>query len=411
MAPRLRNCWRTPVFFEGARRIRGAHAVRNGVLGCLLSACLPLALGEQSAGRPGMDVGSVLGGQAVEGFRVAEHARPFSFPDDHAPHPAFRSEWWYLTAHLEDDGGRPIGVQFTLFRQALAPPQALADEADSAWRTEQVWMAHLAIGAESTGHLASERFARGALGLAGAQGAPFAAWLDDWRLESIGPDFFPLRLTASLGRGEGGADAPAVTLDLEFVSERAPVPQGENGLSRKSERAGNASHYYSLTRLDGRGAVTIDGRKQSISGLGWLDREWSTSALDPGQTGWDWFALHLDDGRDLMVYRIRRDDGSVDAASAGVIVDGAGGRRVLARDDWVLEPLEFWQDERAGRWPVTWRLAIPGEEIAGVVRAVIPDSLNRLAVRYWEGMVCLDGAASGLVGGCGYLELTGYNDG
>lgn len=366
------------------------------------------AMAEQSAGRPGMDVGSVLGGQAVEGFEIADRVRPFVFPVDHAPHPAFRSEWWYLTAHLEDDAGRPIGIQFTLFRQALAPPQAIPEDDDSAWRTEQVWMAHFAIGAEGTGHLASERFARGALGLAGAQGAPFAAWLDDWRLESVGPGFFPLRLRASLARGEGGRDAPAVALDLEFGSERAPVPQGENGLSRKSDRAGNASYYYSFTRLDGQGTVTVDGQAQAVAGLGWLDREWSTSALDPGQTGWDWFALHLDDGRDLMMYRIRREDGSVDAASAGVIADGDGGRRMLARDDWELAPLEYWQDEQGARWPVAWRLAIPEEEIAGVVRAVVPDALNRLAVRYWEGMVCLDAASSNAVGGCGYLELTGY---
>ena len=365
-----------------------------------------------SAGRPGLDVGAVLGGRAEAGFAVADAPRPFAFPADHGPHPDFRSEWWYLTAHLEDEAGRPFGLQFTLFRQALAPPGADTGDADrSRWRTRQVWMAHLALTDPDEGHRVAERFARGALGLAGVRAAPFAAWLDDWRLdgaEGAGP--FPLRLRAAVAPGEAVPSGPGFELDLAFRTERPPVPQGEDGLSRKSERAGNASYYYSFTRLPVEGEVRVGERRFRLTGLGWLDREWSTSALDPGQTGWDWFALHLDDGRDLMLYRIRRADGGVDGASAGVLVGPDGARTPLGPADWVLEPQEWWADGEDGSWPVAWRLRLPGRGVDGIVRAQVRDALNRVSVRYWEGPVCLDAAAPDATGGCGYLELTGYGE-
>ncbi len=372
-----------------------------------------------SAGRPGMDVGAVLGGAATAGFRVADRPRAFSFPADHGAHPAFRSEWWYLTAHLEDEAGRAFGLQFTLFRQALAPPRAPVADA-SRWRTEQVWMAHLALTAEDGGHRVAERFARGALGLAGVEAAPFAAWLDDWRLErdaeaAVEADdgsggLFPLRLRANVPAEETRPRGASFAVDLRLETAKPPVLQGEDGLSRKSDRAGNASYYYSLTRLPAAGELRIGERRFRVTGLGWLDREWSTSALDPGQTGWDWFALHLDDGRDLMLYRIRRADGSVDAASAGVLVAADGSRTALAAGDWRLEPLERWRDGEGGAWPVAWRLVLPGHGVDGVVRAVLDDALNRVSVRYWEGMVCLEPAVAGAAAGCGYLELTGYDD-
>ena len=372
----------------------------------------PAAEAPESAGRPGMDLGAVLGGGAAAGFRVADRPRPFEFPADHGAHPAFRSEWWYLTAHLEDASGAPFGLQFTLFRQALAPPLAAPDPDASAWRTRQVWMAHLAVTSAVDGHRVAERFARGALGLAGVRAAPFEAWLDDWRLAAEGPGLFPLRLEAAVPAQEARPAGKSFALDLRLETAKGPVPQGEDGLSRKSDRAGNASHYYSFTRLPAAGTLRLGDRRYELQGLGWLDREWSTSALDPGQTGWDWFALHLDDGRDLMLYRIRRDDGSVDAASAGVLVGPEGGRTVLGPGDWRLEPLAWWSDGEGGRWPVTWRLVLPDHGVDGRVRAVVDDALNRVSVRYWEGMVCLEADAAaearGTAEGCGYLELTGY---
>jgi predicted secreted hydrolase len=379
-----------PVRWPDARRLRQVA----GAAPVLVAVLVAVGAGAAQEGvRPGLDVGKVLGGDGEGGFERAVAPRDFVFPEDHGPHPSFRSEWWYLTAHLRDDAGRPFGVQFTLFRQALVPPAqraggVAAPEPASAWRTGQVWMAHVALGAPESGHQAAQRFSRGALGLAGVQAAPFAAWLEDWRLATtaeVGP--FPLELELAVDEAE-----PPFTVRLRLEAEKAPVPQGENGLSRKSAREGNASHYYSYTRIAASGEIVRDGRARAVSGLAWLDREWSTSALDPGQEGWDWFALHLDDGRDLMLYRIRRGDGSV---------------RPLGPADWSLEPERYWNDGAGGRWPVAWRLAIPAAGVDGRVTAVREDALNRLAVRYWEGMVCLEGTASG----CGFLELTGYGDG
>jgi predicted secreted hydrolase len=352
------------------------------------------------AGRPGLDLAGILGGGAPAGFARALEPRPFRFPADHGPHPDFRSEWWYFTAHLRDDRGRPLGVQFTLFRQALAPPGPVPEDA-SAWRTRSVWMAHAALVDPDEGHRAAERLARGAPGPVGVRADPFRARLDDWTLVAAGPDGpFPMRLKLDVPE----LDRP-FAVDLTLETDRAPVPQGDAGLSRKSDRPGNASYYYSFTRIEVRGTIRTGGRSLPVSGLGWLDREWSTSVLDPSQAGWDWLALHLEDGRDLMIYRIRRHGGTIDPVSSGILVGADGARRRLAADEWSLEPARFWRDGSGGRWPVGWQLRIPEAGIDGRIRPVRDDQLNRLSVRYWEGMVCLDGPRPG----CGYLELTGYD--
>ena len=357
-----------------------------------------------SDGRPGLDLGALIGGDADvsgSGFAMADAPRAFDFPADHGAHPDFRSEWWYLVSHLEAADGRDYGVQFTLFRQALAPPAPDAADSDSShWRTRQVWMAHLAVSGPDGVHRAGERFARGAMGLAGVRAEPFAAWLEDWRLESVHPgEMFPLRLVARADDRQLPFE-----IDLEFDAARGPILQGDRGLSRKSERAGNASYYYSYTRMGARGNIRLDGEEVAVEGLGWMDREWSTSVLDPGQVGWDWFALHLDDGRDLMFFQIRRDDGSIDGASGGVVVTEDGVSEAITRADFELEPLASWQDETGASWPVSWHLEVPSLGIKGRVEALHADQLNRLALRYWEGRVCLDGP----VAGCGYLEMTGY---
>lgn len=368
---------------------------------CLLM--LGLALAWPAAGSealPGLDLGRLIGGEVATGFAVADGPRPFRFPEDHGAHPDFRTEWWYLVTHLEDANGRPFSAQFTLFRQALAPPRVEGVEPASRWRTRQVWMAHVALSGPDGRHQASERFARAELGLAGVRAEPFAAWLEDWRLAAApAAALFPLALNARVDDVER-----PFRLNLEFDEARGPILQGDRGYSPKSAREGNASYYYSFTRMRARGSIELDGAEVEVSGLAWLDREWSSSVLDPGQTGWDWFALHLDDGRDLKVFQIRRDDGSIDAASAGTLVEADGRAKALDRDDFSLEPLETWADGDGGHWPVAWRLEVPMAGVAGRVVARHPDQLNRLSVRYWEGQVCLDGP----VAGCGFLEMTGY---
>ena len=347
----------------------------------------------------GVSVGSAMGGDANTGYQRAYQPRPFVFPADHGPHPAFRNEWWYVTGNLADATGREFGYQLTLFRIALAPTAPIAD---SAWRTNQVYMGHFALtDVADNRHRAFERFSRGAMGLAGAQAAPLRVWLEDWELTSTGPEPFPLRVRAH---------QDDIAVDLLLDTAKPLVLQGEQGLSQKSAEPGNASYYYSLTRLPTRGTITLNGQIFTVSGASWLDREWSTSALGPEQSGWDWFALQLDDGRDVMFYRLRRKDGGVDPFSKGMLVAADGSARVLRWNEVDLQPLGTWTSPRTGdRYPAGWRLRVPTEKLDLTVTPKIADQEMRLTVRYWEGAVAVhDHASDRELQGQGYLEMTRF---
>ena len=346
-----------------------------------------------------VSVGSALGGDDSAGYQRAYQPRPFVFPTDHGPHPEFRNEWWYVTGNLTDASGREFGYQLTLFRIALAPT---APVADSAWRTNQVYMGHFALtDVTDNRHWAFERFSRGAMGLAGAQAAPLRVWLEDWELASTGPEPFPLRVRAH---------QDDIAVDLLLDTAKPLVLQGEQGLSQKSAEPGNASYYYSLTRLPTRGTISLNGQMFTVSGASWLDREWSTSALGPEQSGWDWFALQLNDGRDVMFYRLRRKNGGVDSFSKGVLVAADGSTRMLRWNEVDLQPLGAWTSPRTGdRYPAGWRLRVPTEKLDLTVTPKIADQEMRLMVRYWEGAVAVGGyAGNQAVAGQGYLEMTRY---
>ncbi len=367
-------------------------------LATLASACTPPAA-EQAPLAAGIEVATALGGEAPAGFLRAEAAREFSFPLDHGAHDGFRTEWWYLTGTLADNEGRALGYQLTFFRQALVPP---GPRGASRWRGAPVWMAHFAVtDVEGATFRSAERFAREAVGLAGAQPGPFRVHLEDWEVRSTGSGFSPLRLRAS---------APDFALDLEITAARPPILQGEAGLSRKGPEPGNASYYYSMTRLATRGRVEVGGSTRRVSGLSWLDREWSTSALGRDLVGWDWFALHLSDGRDLMLYRLRTRDGGSAEASAGTLIgaDGAIARRLDA-GDFELRPVGRWSSPRGGTYPARWTVVVPAEALELELEPLLPDQELRHTVRYWEGAVEAHGTARGLpLRATGYLEMTGY---
>jgi predicted secreted hydrolase len=344
-------------------------------------------------------VGSALGGGDSAGYQRAEQPRPFHFPADHGPHPEFRNEWWYVTGNLADATGREFGYQLTLFRIALSPNQPTTD---SAWRTNQVYMGHFALtDVSSQQHHGFERFSRGAVGLAGAQATPFRVWLEDWQLSGTEANVFSLRLRAR----EGG-----VALDLMLQASKPLVLQGDRGLSQKSAEPGNASYYYSYTRLPTQGMVDLNGQTFAVQGSSWLDREWSTNALGPEQNGWDWFALQLEDGRDLMFYRLRGKDGGMDSFSKGVLVDAQGQTRLLRRDEVDLQPLGEWiSPHTSDRYPAAWRLSLPGEKLDLTVMPKVADQEMRLTVRYWEGTVAVTGhTGKNKIHGQGYLEMTPY---
>jgi predicted secreted hydrolase len=344
----------------------------------------------------------LLGGEAGDGFARATEPRPFVFPADHGSHPEFRTEWWYFTGNLAAADGRHFGFELTFFRYALAP-ESPPLQGTSAWRTRQVWMAHFAVtDTEGRRFFARERLARGALGLAGASAEPLRVWVKDWAAtgESSG-DSLLLRLTAR---------DDTIALELNLQSTMAHVAQGDRGLDAKGGGPGNASHYYSVPRLAAEGELAIGGERFAVAGLAWLDREWGTSSLDAGTEGWDWFALHLSDGSSLMFYRLRAEDGTATRFSSGSWMRADGTRTALTAADVTLAVLDEWTSDATGvRYPVAWRLTVPGEGLALEVRPYLEQQELELSVRYWEGAVRAEGEGpGGALTGQGYLELAGY---
>ena len=370
----------------------------------LAATCAALTLacdGDRDAPETRLSLLETLAAADTTGYTRAFEPRPFDFPSDHGPHLSFRTEWWYVTGNLSAADARDYGFQLTIFRSALAP---LAPDSPSDWATNQAYMAHFTVTDVEAGEFhAHERFARGAAGLAGATAEPLDGWLGDWSIAATTGSTFPLRLRA----GTGG-----VAIDLALEAGKPPVLQGDQGLSQKGPEAGNASYYYSFTRMPARGTVVVDGDTVAVSGLAWLDREWSTSALSDAQVGWDWFALQLADGWDLMAYRLRRADGTDDEWSDAVIVDPTGeATRLRFGDEITLESTGAWTSpvDRAV-YPSGWRIAIPTRGWDLTIEPRLPDQELDLSFRYWEGSVTVSGSGEGgtPVAGRGYVELTGY---
>ena len=376
---------------------------RVRLAGALLAAVLAApAAGEAGAGKESAApaaIGDVLGA-SPEGFAVVEGPRPFDFPADHGPHPEYRSEWWYFTGNLTDPEEDAYGFQLTFFRFRLA---AKAVERRSAWAAEQVYMAHFAVTDVAARRFhAFERFSRGALGLAGAEAAPFRVWLEDWSASGRGDaGDFAVRLRA----GEAG-----VGIDVAFGPGEGPVLHGDGGYSRKSAAPGNASYYYSYPRMPVSGRLWTPRGEFEVSGEGWLDREWSSSALASDQVGWDWFALRLSDGSALMLYRLRRRDGSADPFSYGVLVRSDGSTVPLAPESFMIEVMKHWHSiDKEVIYPSKWRLRVPSAALDLEVEPLLEDQEWRQAFRYWEGAVSARGRSGSLpVSGSGYVELTGY---
>lgn len=337
-------------------------------------------------------------GTTADGFTLALAPRPFEFPRDHGAHPDFRHEWWYVTGNLDGPGAERIGFELTIFRFALAPPEEPAPQAASHWRTRQIYMAHFAISdVPREKFWFKERYARGAVDLAGAQASPFRVWLEDWSLEEQGATW---RLHAAQGDY-------ALTLDLKALTP--PVLNGEKGLRRKAGELGAASYYYSLPRMSAQGTFARQGTPMAVKGLAWLDREWGSDALALERQGWDWFAIQMRDGSALMFYSLRNRDGSRDPHSAGTWVAPNGATRALEQDDVELEPLEFWTSPRGGRYPSRWQLSVASLALTLDIRPVMADQELNTSTRYWEGAVDVQGRrAARPVAGRGYVELVGY---
>jgi len=353
--------------------------------------------------------GAAVPPRTAGGFANARLPWRFVFPRDHGAHVAFQSEWWYYTGHLVADDGRRFGYELTFFRYGLRPGDPRPAPGQSRWRGDQVYPAHLALTDESGRRfLYDERFAREALGMGRASTRTLDVASDRWTLRfAAGGDADPDRPSFRLQAAGGG-----VALDLTERAEKPPAVHGHEGVSLKGACATCASHYYSLTRLATTGTLRYRGRRLRVRGLSWMDHEFGSDELQRDQSGWDWFAIQLDDRRDVMDYRLRRRDGTLTPESSGSLVDPRGNVRFLRAGDVLVTASGTWKSPHTGGvYPSGWRVRVPSARIDVVLVPVLRDQeLANTAggVSYWEGDVDVNDATTGARVGAGYVELTGY---
>lgn len=350
----------------------------------------------------GVSLSKAMGDVESENFSKAIEKRKFAFPDDHGPHPDFRTEWWYFTGNLTSEDNRKFGYQFTIFRTALSKEKT---ERNSIWNSNQIYMAHFAV-TDINGNkfYFDEKFSREGNNLAGAKVNPLKIWLEDWQIvQTDNKTSFDLPEISIYAKSE------KFEINFKLEAVKPIVLQGDEGLSQKGKQPGNASYYYSYTRLKTEGKIILDGKEFSVNGFSWMDREWSTSALSEDQAGWDWFALQLDDNTEIMYYQMRKNDGAPDIFSKGAYVKKDGTSQVIKKDDVILNVNDYWKSPTGEEYPSGWRLQIPEKEIDLTITAAIKNQLMDVAVRYWEGTVKIEGTKSGSkITGRGYVELTGY---
>jgi predicted secreted hydrolase len=334
-----------------------------------------------------------------EGWREATAGFDYSFPRDHAAHTDYKIEWWYYTGNLETASGRRFGYQLTFFRTGVAP-QA---NNPSRWAVRDLYMTHFCISdiEQQTFH-SFERLNRAGVGWAGAETNFYRVWNEDWQARLDGNTHL---LTA---------ENDNYKIDFQLTPEKAEVIHGDNGISQKGAQAGNASHYVSLTRMRTTGKITVGGEAFEVAGLSWMDHEFGTSFLEETQTGWDWFSIQLDDKRELMLFQLRRSDGSIDPRSSGTLIDVDGHRAHIAFGEFTLKPTgATWRSAASqSTYPIEWAIAIPKFDLRLQVQAAFADQELRTAestgVTYWEGSVNVRGESGGQPArGRGYLEMTG----
>ncbi len=360
-----------------------------------------LSVGLNSIRKPSAQAsGRLLSLPSSQGnFSRAEGPRKLFFPLDMGAHPDFQTEWWYYTGNLSTQSGRQFGFELTFFRRALAAPGDLAVRS-SDLAASQAYLAHFTLTDASAGQFhAFEQSERGAAGLAGAQADPYQVWLHDWSVSLVTPGEYQLK-----------AAQDGYQVDLRLKDLKGPILEGDRGLSQKGPDKGNASYYYSQTRLQSTGTIRVGSQSYTVNGLSWMDHEFSTSALGPNQVGWDWFSIQLDDGSELMLYHIRQRDGSLDPFSSGTIIRPDGSTRPLNVADFNIQVNHTWKSPHSsGIYPAAWTVTIPSDHLILQIKPLIADQELNLSFIYWEGAVEIMGERNGVeMTGKGYVELTGY---
>ena len=333
-------------------------------------------------------------------YQLALPGRKLSFPADHYSHPDFKTEWWYYTGHLETESGKHYGYQVTFFRFGVRDRQKEMKEQPL---FTELYMAHFALSdIAAKKFIFRERINRGYGDKAGAATDRYRVWNEDWKVEGA-------ERNHAIQVSDRGTE-----LRLALKSLKPTVLHGQNGLSQKGEGEGRASYYYSLTRMQTEGELIVAGKKEKVHGVSWMDHEFGSNQLREDQVGWDWFSIQLDNQTELMLYLIRRKDGSPDPYSSGTLVKADGTTKHLTLKDFQVTALERWKSPKSGgSYPMKWKVAIPSEEIELELTPAFPDQeliTNRSTrVTYWEGAVAINGTFKNKpVTGLGYVEMTGY---
>lgn len=334
-------------------------------------------------------------------WKLADAPRTWKFPRDHGSHSSYRTEWWYFTGNLKDKEGNRYGYQLTFFRQGIR----LEPSDQNAWSLRDLYLAHFSVTDTSAKHFVTEdRVSRTGPGLAGSRTTALDVHLLDWSATEVG-NSIALR-----------AQGKSVELSLNLTPLKKVVIHGKDGLSRKGDRPGQASYYTSYTDLRTTGLLRNTGAPTAIElkGVSWFDHEFGSNQLTADQSGWDWFSLHLSDGRELMLYLLRRVDDSVEPASSGTLVDKMGVSRHLTLSQINVEVLDHWKsDKSGGLYPNRWRIRVPREGIELIISPLLSSqellTPGSTGITYWEGAVEGRGTSRGRSITCeGYIELTGY---
>lgn len=335
------------------------------------------------------------------GYLLALPGYEFRFPRDHAAHPEFQTEWWYYTGHLSK-GKRKFGFELTFFQVGIDPERR---KSRSAWALHTLYFAHFTLTDENQRTFRfTEQISRPALGMAGSRTDRYHVWIHDWSAQLLAND-----LTHRLR-----AAAPEFAIDLDLHPAKAPVIHGHDGVSQKTAGLGRASHYYSMTRLETSGTLTLKGEKLQVTGLSWMDHEFGSNQLTPSQKGWDWFSLQLDNGRELMLYVLRLQDGGIEPLSSGTVVQADGTWKHLPLSAFRIENRKSWKSPKSGAvYPAAWRVQVADEGVDLTLTPTVDDQElttgASTGITYWEGSVRVEGKdRNAPVTGVGYVELTGY---
>jgi predicted secreted hydrolase len=343
----------------------------------------------------------LLGWPAGAQYQQAAPGYRYEFPRDHFNHPQFQTEWWYYTGNLTATDGRRFGFELTFFREGVDRPETAPDT----WEVRDIYLAHLALSDLDRGNFFhSERVNRAGPGIAGAAEAEKRIWNGNWKV------------TWNNGSQKLEAIEDHFSVSFTLMPLKPPVIHGENGLSQKAAGTGHASHYISLTRLRTDGRVELGGTSYAVSGQAWMDHEFFTAQLASDQAGWDWVSVQLADHTELMLFRMRKKDGSADPFSSGTFVDAEGRATHLRSADFSMTPSGArWKSAETGAtYPVEWNLAAPNLGLQLHVKTRLPSqelaSKSPVAPSYWEGAVDVSGTHGNTsVEGVGYLEMTGYD--